>query len=411
MKNSTNPSAKRSAIKLAIVAAISLLLLIPLSMVMIVIDERDSTKDSVTYDIARSYADKQTVYAPSLESVIVIKPATDSTKMVTSTVHSECPRLNYNAEVTTDILHRSIYDVIVYNSPIDIRGSIKVNEHALRALTNTIRFKVSDFKGIANIPQLHLSGETYPMTKRHDELIAKVKLPDGVKIGDEVEFNISFNLKGTESLSFQPQANLTTLNVSSPYPHPCFMGEFLPTHREVRADGFVAEWQVSSLNVGSISDMMCVKFVDPANNYQQAMRSAKYGMLIIILVFMASLFVEYFTRREIAIVQYVIIGVSLVLFYSLLLAFSEIVSFGVAYLIAAVMTIGALILYFRAILKGRSAYLLGGFVATVYAINYILLQMESYTLLAGSLVLFALLCGVMYFTANLNGITKTSKTE
>ena len=189
------------------------------------------------------------------------------------------------------------------------------------------------------------------------------------------------------------------------------MGEFLPTHREVRADGFVAEWQVSSLNVGSISDMMCVKFVDPANNYQQAMRSAKYGMLIIILVFMASLFVEYFTRREIAIVQYVIIGVSLVLFYSLLLAFSEIVSFGMAYLIAAVMTIGALMLYFRAILKGRSACLLGGFVATVYAINYILLQMESYTLLAGSLVLFALLCGVMYFTANLNGIAKTSKTE
>ena len=73
---------------------------------------------------------------------------------------------------------------------------------------------------------------------------------------------------------------------------------------------------------------MGVKFVDPANPYQQSMRSAKYGMLIIVLVFVAGLFVEFLTRKEINPIQYAVIGLSLVLFYSLLVAFSEFITFG-----------------------------------------------------------------------------------
>lgn len=96
------------------------------------------------------------------------------------------------------------------------------------------------------------------------------------------------------------------------------------------------------------------------------------------------------------------IKISLVAVISLLVTFSEFITFGVAYIIAALMTTGALMLYFRAILKSHSAYILGGFVAVVYALNYMLLQMETYALLAGSIVLSMLLCGVMYPTANMN---------
>ena len=156
---------------------------------------------------------------------------------------------------------------------------------------------------------------------------------------------------------------------------------------------------------------MGVKFVDPANPYQQSMRSAKYGMLIIVLVFVAGLVVEFLTRKEINPIQYAVIGLSLVLFYSLLVAFSEFMIFGIAYIIAALMTTGALMFYFRAILKSRSAYVLGGFVAVVYALNYMLLQMETYALLAGSVVLFLLLCVVMYLTANINNNKELEKTE
>ena len=191
------------------------------------------------------------------------------------------------------------------------------------------------------------------------------------------------------------------MTISSTYPHPSFQGAVLPNTREVKSDGFKAAWNVSSLN-SSMRNNMGVKFVDPANPYQQSMRSAKYGMLIVILVFVAGLFVEFLTKKEISPIQYTVIGLSLVLFYSLLVAFSEFMIFGVAYVIAALMTTGALMFYFRAILKSRSAYVLGGFVAIVYALNYMLLQMDTYALLAGSLVLFLLLCVVMYLTANIN---------
>ena len=133
-------------------------------------------------------------------------------------------------------------------------------------------------------------------------------------------------------------------------------------------------------------------------------------MLIIILVFVAGMLVEFLTRKEINPIQYAVIGLSLVLFYSLLIAFSEFIAFGVAYTISASMTTVALMLYYKGILKNRSAYMLGGFVALVYVLNYILLQMETYALLSGSLVFFLLLCAVMYLTSNINN-KELPKTE
>ena len=110
---------------------------------------------------------------------------------------------------------------------------------------------------------------------------------------------------------------------------------------------------------------------------------------------------EFVTRREINLVQYVVIGLSLALFYALLLSFSEFLTFGRAYVLAAGMTTAALTGYFRGILKHASAWILGGLVAVAYILSYILLQMESYALISGTLILFAILCAIMWFTRNL----------
>ena len=179
------------------------------------------------------------------------------------------------------------------------------------------------------------------------------------------------------------------------------MGEYLPLSRDVNDNGFTATWKVLKINKKS-DTYFGVDFIEMAGQYQQAMRSVKYGMLIICLVFVAGLLVEFVTKRPIHVMQYAIIGLSLVLFYSLLIAFSDIVMFGMAYLISATMTTLALTLYYRGILRSKSAWILGGFVSLMYAANYILLQMETYSLLAGSLLLFVLLCVLMYFTADMN---------
>lgn len=120
------------------------------------------------------------------------------------------------------------------------------------------------------------------------------------------------------------------------------------------------------------------------------------------LVFIAGLIVELVGKREISIIQYLVIGLSLVLFYALVLSFSEFMSFGLAYALAAAMTTLALLGYFRGILKDKTAYLLVALVALAYIVSYVLVQMETYALLSGSLILFVVLAIVMYFTRNLN---------
>ena len=417
METKVNSNAKRTAIKVSLVAVISLLLLIPLAMIKGVIEDREQTKDTVTMEVANSYAKPQTVSAPYLESYVVetrtvdkkIEPSGKQTYV--EDYDSYCSQVDYTADVKTDVLHRSIYDVIVYNSKVKISGKLPITEKSVIARDNEFRFKVTDIKGFSNPSLLTFGGQSFELRRQSEEFVANVVFPKSAKAGDLIDFAFTFDLKGTESLFFNPTGyGNTTVAISSPYSHPSFQGAMLPNTREVKDDGFNATWSVSSFNSSSYDDMG-VKFVDLANPYQQSMRSAKYGMLIIILVFVAGLFVEFLTRKEINPIQYAVIGLSLVLFYSLLVAFSEFMTFGVAYIIAALMTTSALMFYFRAILKSRSAYVLGGFVAVVYALNYMLLQMETYALLAGSVVLFLLLCVVMYLTANMNNNKELAKTE
>ncbi|MBQ2877832.1 MAG: inner membrane CreD family protein [Bacteroidaceae bacterium] len=417
METKVNSNAKRTAKKIGLVAVISLLLLIPLSMIKGVIEGRERTKDAVTMEVANSYAKPQTVSAPYLKSYMAEEKTVDKSiessgkQIYVKDYDTYCSQVDYTADVATDILHRSIYDVIVYNSNIRIVGKFMVTDKVINAGNIDFCFKLTDLKGFSNPSLLSFGGQTFNLNRKSDYFIAEVALPASTKSGDLIDFAFSFNLKGTETLSFHPTAvGNTTLSISSTYPHPSFQGALLPNHRKVDDNGFNATWSVSSYNSSSY-DKMGVKFVDPANPYQQSMRSAKYGMLIIVLVFVAGLFVEFLTRKEINSIQYAVIGLSLVLFYSLLVAFSEFITFGVAYVIAALMTTVALMLYFRAILKNRSAYMLGGFVALVYTLNYMLLQMDTYALLAGSLVLFLLLCVVMYLTANINYNKTIAKTE
>ena len=146
-----------------------------------------------------------------------------------------------------------------------------------------------------------------------------------------------------------------------------------------------------------------MSLIDPADHYAQTERSTKYGILVIILTLLSVYLIELTLRRRgqsINIIHYVLSGASLVLFYTLLLSFSEIIGFGWAYLIAAVMTVVLNTFYFRAVLQGKKeALLLCAIMSLLYLVIYILLQLASYALLAGSLALFVILSVVMYYTA------------
>lgn len=401
--NETKKDSVLTLKKIAFICLITILLIIPLMMIKGVIKERNELKYSVKKEISRAISESQIVDGPRLIYTVEKEQVVDGNKEMVEEIHVINPqKMESVVNVTTETLRRSIYNVIVYHSKININGSYVLPEAVYNGKNFKIKMKVSDLKGLIDTPKISLLKKNYKFdVDDSDQLYTVIELPKENQTDRIIPFTMQLELKGTERLMFAPSADETVLSISSSYTNPSFVGEYLPLSRDVDEKGFTAKWKVLKINKKR-SEYMGVDFIEVASQYQQAMRSVKYGMLIICLVFIAGLLVEFVTRRQIHVVQYAIIGLSLVLFYSLLTAFSDIIPFGWAYLIASIMTTIALTLYYKGILKNKSAWILGGFISIMYATNYILLQMETHSLLAGSLLLFALLSVMMYFTANMN---------
>ena len=384
--------------KIIIVCVVALLMLIPLHLIRNQVNDRSQNPDQLLFEMMHTWGAPQTFSGPWLS--FSYREAEDKDKELTSSLYPD--GLKYVVNTTTQNLHRSIYDVSVYTADMTIEGFYVLDDKIPSADKVELIFNMNDLKGIQGKPAFSLGGKALKIKPCAEGIKAEVALGKGAKEGDVVQFAVSMVVNGSQSIFFKPAANLTEVLMSSDYPDPSFSGDFLPVERELRPDGFTARWSVSQITLSSQSmDSFGVKMVKPVTQYRQTERATKYGLLIIFLVFIASFVVEIISKKPINIIQYMVIGASLVLFYSLLLAFSDFLSFGLAYLIASVMTTVALGAYFGAIVKNKWAFLLTGLVAFAYGVIYVLLQMETYAFLAGTLILFIILCVIMFLTKNL----------
>ena len=408
-------------VKIGLIAALTLLLLIPLAMVKKQIRERQDTYDESIREVASSWGLAQTLTGPSLQITCtsVTKDA-DGKPLRTQSGEILYPAtLSIDLSADTQELHRSIYTIPVYKADVRMTGSFVLPARLLEedVTGQVMLLGVSDLKGIEGSVSMNLGSDEYTfseteITERNDEFfrrapsaLIKEKTALGKDVMDgttEISFTIHYKIRGSSELRVRPYGDNTTVRMQSGAANPSFVGDFLPSEREVREDGFSATWEVSKVNRGKPDDCSFgVKLLQSVTQYQQSTRTAKYGILVILLVFIAGLLVEFLTGKQINIVQYVVIGLSLVLFYALELAFSEFMPFAAAYAVAALMTVAALTGYFRAILHNTSAWLLGGLTAVAYLLSYILLQMETYAFLTGTLLLFVLLLVVMFFTRSM----------
>ena len=140
----------------------------------------------------------------------------------------------------------------------------------------------------------------------------------------------------------------------------------------------------------------------PVDRYQKTDRAIKYAIIVVLLTFIAVLFAEIMMHHPIHIFQYLLVGLALILFYSLLLSLAEHISFGLSYLIASVMTIGMIYLYMKGVLgSGKVALAIGVLLLIIYVFIYILLCLETFALLTGSIGLFIALAAIMYATLKL----------
>jgi inner membrane protein len=253
-------------------------------------------------------------------------------------------------------------------------------------------------KGIEGRPVVVVDGKEYSVKVQDKELVAELPY-DVVASSDVLDYVIRIKSNGMDRIRFYPRGGIYKVNMKSNYSSPGFKGYFLPVDRTVSDSGFEAQWIVTDLNTfDSVSQFFDVEFVIPAGLYQQSERAIKYSFLIILLVFVSVFLVESITGCRVNIVQYIVTGLSLCLFYLLLLSISEYLSFGWSYVIASTMTIIALGAYFYGFLKSKVAISFTGAVACLYGFIYILLQMETGALLAGTIALFVILCVIMYYT-------------
>lgn len=398
----------RNGIKLAIIAGLCILLLIPWAFTRSLISERSTTVDDAESEVCEKWGLAQQVKGPA------IKVYTQKDEQSFSLLPD---RLDIDAEVNTRSLNRGIYDFTVYDADIVLRGefllppTLTADQRALLERNCwQMSLQLHSLKGLTDNPTVVIGGRTLSaqeVTFEGSRLLWHADL-SALLQGDALSFEVRLPLRGSNSLKFVPMGNTTSVQMHSNCPTPSFDGTFLPVERTVTADGFDAQWRVLAINrsfsqvvpknlwTSTDDDAFSVQLRRPVMQYQQNDRASKYAFLVVLLTFAAVFFVEVRRDRPIHPVQYLLIGIAVMLFYTLLLSFSEHLSFLVSYLIASAMTAGLLGVYLGAIMRDRKVGLvIGGLLAALYAFIYILLQIESYALLVGSVGLFALLAVAM----------------
>lgn len=419
MKNEPKPNrSDRLLLKLLIIGLLSLLLLIPQQFIMKLISERYETSSEAEREVSQLWSKPQRITGPVIR--IPAKSSNDND------VYLLPEMLQIKGNVKTETRHRSIFDVTVYTADLDINGNFIMPN--LSAFADSvydiskaeILIALNDFRGLTENITIKLDDKNYAMKSNKDEEMGSVlccRIPLSImQDGQQVNYSVKLPIKGSESLMFLPLGNSTEVQLTSDCTSPSFQGNFLPLTQTVSAQGFTATWKILSIN-RDFSQMVtrwnksgngprCVNMSEnefgvtmkvPVLQYQQTTRSVKYAYLFIFLIFATVFFVEYRRQTPIHPVQYLLIGIALLVFYTLLLSFSEHIPFLWSYLIAMLMTIVLITGYLAGILKIRkTAIMIGLMLLSLYVFMYVLLQLETYTLLVGSIGIFIILAALMY---------------
>lgn len=425
----------RMFIKMTLIGVLTLLLIIPMMMIENLINERERTAENATDEVHQKWSSAQTVLGPVLTIPFkeVVRMDSDGKVEKTISVVNVLPEtLEIIGDIRTEELKRGLYEVVVYNSPIEMKGTFVLPEELnvsgdhlndLKLDEAMINIGISDLRGIGEQVTMTFGGETLVFNPGipHNQLLTsgvscKADVRPLFNNGKTISFSVKLQLRGSESLYFAPLGKTTSVVLSSDCRTPSFNGAFLPDHRDVTETGFTSDWKVMHLNRNYpqmltesnwnsevIKSVFGVDMLMPVQHYQKSMRSVKYAMLIILLTFVVSFFVEVLQKKQIHPLQYLLIGLALCLFYSLLISISEHTGFTTAYTVASAMTVSLITCYMAGVLKiKRTALTIGALLSCLYVYIFVLIQMETYALLAGSIGLFVILAVIMYVSQRIN---------
>jgi inner membrane protein len=330
--------------------------------------------------------------------------------------------LRIEAEVVPEKRYKGIYEVMLYKSKIKMSGTIdlsKLKEKFPDEKFNEsyISFNISDLRGIQKDAELNLDGKKYKLTPGLKDKVFQNGFYSDLDLSTldlPQNFEIELELNGMENLEFVPLGKFTEVNMKSSWNNPSFEGAFLPLSREITEDGFTAQWKVNYFNrsypqewkektYDPFPSAFGVKLLVPVDEYQKTMRTSKYGLMIIVLTFLSFFMIELFSKKVIHPIQYLLIGLALIIFYSILLAISEYILFQYSYLISSLLIIALIGFYAKSIYQSRQiSFIVTGMLMMFYGFMYVILQLQDYSLLIGTIALFIILAAIMFFTRKIN---------
>ena len=422
--------------KLIIIGVLALLLLIPASMIEGLIDEREGRKASVTREIGSKWGREQTVTGPILRIPYLERYRNSEGRDIVERkeLYLLPEKLEIEAAVDPSTRYRGIYKAVVYSSKIRMQGNFDFAPLKQSGVPcddflfeeATIFLGMTDLKGVRDQIAATVNGQSLEMNPGTPGSVvgSSVGAPvPGLRTRQELVFAFAVDLNGNGQLRFVPIGKVTQVEMTSPWASPSFGGSFLPVERTVAASGFTAAWKVLHFNrdlpqvwSGGGLDLdkyaFGVDFIVPADIYQQSTRTAKYAILFIGFTFSAFFIAEVLNRRKVHPVQYLLIGVALVLFYVLLISISEHLTFALAYLIATAVTIALIAFYAVSVLRSRRlGMVVAAILAGLYGYMYVLLNLEDYSLLMGGIGLCAVLAAIMYLTRKIDWYAGAAQTN
>ncbi len=440
--------------KLLLVGLVAAALTIPLLMVYALVGDRESQSRTAQQAITAGWGGQQIISGPVIvipyeyervQSDIVDGKKTSRLVKLRDELFLSASSHALDTALEPERRSKSIYESVIYRAALNGTARFElptefnlsdVGREDLLLDEAEIRFGVSDTRGMQSDAVLTVNGTEQALkpgkglgSSRNAGFFAPLDWSEG----EALDLTYSYSLRGSRDIVLVPRGGETEWTVTSPWPHPDFGGGFLPESREVSDKGFTAHYSIGNLALGQAMvmaedseapadaamgsyDMMrdypmpvvsgqsmtaSIGLLDPVDLYSRVNRSVKYGFLFIGFTFLAYLMFDLVGGARVALAEYLMTGAGLVLFFVLLLAFAEVIGFSLAYLVASGAIIGLLASYSAAVLKSRKrAGFLGALLIGLYALIFVLLSLEAYSLLIGSVLLFVALAGVMYGTRN-----------
>ncbi len=439
------------------VGILILLLLIPLSYVTNLIKERQYRQKEVVNEINKKWGEEVLLYGPilkvpykSYKTKKVFDQKSNRYREEITEIIKEAyffpDTLDISSNINPEEKKRGIYKTAVYSSNINVTGSfispdfseqdIKV-EDILWEKSRLI-VKTSNLKGVSSLIEIQFNKNKYPLTSKYkgtlhsaslgketdlyhvnsertydgsilhrleSKFIAKEDMPTKNK----VNFSMKITINGSKQVQFVPIGKETNVSIVSNWKTANFIGEFLPYNSDkISEDGFNAKWKIIDINrpfpqqyfnaIPNVKEYAFgVNFMIPVDEYQKSERSSKYGFLVIGLTFLIFFLLQTISKVSIHPFQYLMIGIALVMFYTLLISISEHSNFLKAYVIAGISVVVLISLYAKSIIKTiKFVSFIGVSLTLLYTFIFIIIQLENYALLVGSVGLFVILACVMY---------------